>query len=327
MERTTMLVDDRVVALTADEAEAVTGLTGELADGTELASPLWMNRARTASCAIPARVGAALRRFRHDAGEDGVLLIKGLPLGTLPPTPGRYDSLQLNATQPAALLVSLALCVGEPVGFADEKGGSLVHDVVPVPGMADFPGNAGSTPLTMHVENAFHPHRPDVVGLLCLRNDHDDAAALRIASSRRAVRLLAGSAVEVLREPRFVTDAPASFGSGETAAEPHAVLYGSIEDPSVRVDFTSTHATDDAAAGALAELSGALEEVRTDVVLAPGDLALVDNRVALHGRSRFTPRHDGTDRWLHRVFVHIDFRASRAWRPRGGHVLSSQAVS
>ncbi|HEY3480655.1 MAG TPA: TauD/TfdA family dioxygenase, partial [Streptomyces sp.] len=121
--------------------------------------------------------------------------------------------------------------------------------------------------------------------------------------------------------------APASFGSGETAAEPHAVLYGSVEDPSVRVDFTSTHATDGAAAGALAELSWALEEVRTDLVLAPGDLALVDNRVALHGRSRFAPRHDGTDRWLHRVFVHVDFRASRAWRPRGGHVISGQAVS
>ncbi|WP_134662748.1 MULTISPECIES: TauD/TfdA family dioxygenase [unclassified Amycolatopsis] len=327
MERTTMPADGRAVVLTAEEAQALTRLTGELADGTALESPLWMNRARTASCALPTRIGAALRRFRHDAGEDGVLLVKGLPLGPLPPTPGRYDSLQMYATQPAALLVSLALCIGEPVGFADEKGGSLVHDVVPVPGMADFPGNAGSAPLTLHVENAFHPHRPDVVGLLCLRNDHDDAAALRTASGRRAVRLLDSGTVDVLREPRFVTEAPASFGSGETAAEPHAVLYGSVEDPSVRVDFTSTHATDGAAAGALAELSWALEEVRTDLVLAPGDLALVDNRVALHGRSRFAPRHDGTDRWLHRVFVHVDFRASRAWRPRGGHVISGQAVS
>jgi L-asparagine oxygenase len=35
----------------------------------------------------------------------------------------------------------------------------------------------------------------------------------------------------------------------------------------------------------------------------------------------FTPRYDGADRWLHRVFVHLDGRRSRPHRPGNGSVL------
>ncbi|MEV7899952.1 clavaminate synthase, partial [Streptomyces cyaneofuscatus] len=40
------------------------------------------------------------------------------------------------------------------------------------------------------------------------------------------------------------------------------------------------------------------------------------------GRTPFTPRYDGNDRWLHRVFIHTDSRRSRARRSGGGHVVS-----
>jgi L-asparagine oxygenase len=41
----------------------------------------------------------------------------------------------------------------------------------------------------------------------------------------------------------------------------------------------------------------------------------------VHGRVAFTPRYDGYDRWLHRVFVHLDHRRSRPARPANGAVL------
>ncbi|MEU7864952.1 TauD/TfdA family dioxygenase, partial [Nonomuraea sp. NPDC049141] len=74
---------------------------------------------------------------------------------------------------------------------------------------------------------------------------------------------------------------------------------------------------------ALSMLGDALRTVRRTFILEPGDLAFVDNRLALHGRTEFTPRYDGRDRWLQRIFVHRDFRRSRAMRPADGHVLSS----
>ena len=48
-----------------------------------------------------------------------------------------------------------------------------------------------------------------------------------------------------------------------------------------------------------------------------GDLLIVDNRRAVHGRSQFTPRYDGFDRWLQRMSVVRDPIASVSDR-RGG---------
>jgi L-asparagine oxygenase len=56
-------------------------------------------------------------------------------------------------------------------------------------------------------------------------------------------------------------------------------------------------------------------------VLEPGDMVFVDNRLVVHGRIAFWPRYDGTDRWLHRIFVHLDNRRSRSRRVGNGAVL------
>jgi L-asparagine oxygenase len=219
------------------------------------------------------------------------------------------------------MLVSLGL--GEVVAFREEKGGALVQGVVPVPGREHAQGNMGSVELTMHTENAFHPHRPDFVGLFCLRSDHDRTAGLRIASVRRALVHLPEHAAAVLAEPRFITEPPASFGGLDAGPETHAVLNGGPVDPTIRVDFASTRATDDEAARSMELLGEAVRNVTRVLRLEPGDVAFVDNRIALHGRTAFQPRYDGEDRWLLRTFVHLDLRRSTSSRLSGGNVLLS----
>ena len=39
----------------------------------------------------------------------------------------------------------------------------------------------------------------------------------------------------------------------------------------------------------------------SEIVLRPGDLFILDNSRAIHGRSSFAPRWDGNDRWLCRL--------------------------
>jgi alpha-ketoglutarate-dependent taurine dioxygenase len=58
------------------------------------------------------------------------------------------------------------------------------------------------------------------------------------------------------------------------------------------------------------------------VVLEPGDLLVVDNTVAVHGRSPFPARYDGTDRWLQRAFVVADLAPSAA--VRSGRVVRTR---
>ncbi|MDH6145664.1 MULTISPECIES: TauD/TfdA family dioxygenase [Kitasatospora] len=318
-------------ALVLSEAER--RQTGELADRlarTEPArtdDPRWLAAVRDASAELPARLLVELRRFRHDAGPDAVLLVRNLPVAPadggreLPPTPTQPGSVERVAGTAAAVITAAMLQLGEVVAFRNEKAGALVQNVVPVPGQEALQSNAGSVLLEMHNENAFHPNRPDYVGLFCVREDPTGQARLSTASVRRALPLLSGRSRRVLGEERYLTEAPPSFEGREGMVPAHAVLRGAAEDPDILVDFSATHPLDDEAREALADLRAALVRVTSALALGAGDLAVVDNRLAVHGRTPFTPRYDGTDRWLHRVYASLDHRRSRAVRAEAGAVL------
>ncbi|MET9883266.1 TauD/TfdA family dioxygenase [Streptomyces sp. NPDC006430] len=311
-----IVLDDRERSEVRALAAELTNVPPRLVDDAG-----WIALARERSCALPLRLRQRLRRFRGDPDTDGLLHIQGLPVDPGRPTPVESGSVERHATAPASVLVLNALQLGEIVAFRAEKSGALVQNVVPVPGQESQQSNAGSTPLKMHVENAFHPNRPDFVALLCLRADHERKAGLEIASIKEALPLVSRADREVLSEPRFRFDPPPSFNDA-LGASASPVLTGAPEDPDIRVDFASTHPLDDRAGSALAALEGALCAVRKVIVLAAGDLAIIDNRASLHGRTAFTPRYDGHDRWLQRTFIHLDDRRSRAARVNDGRVLS-----
>jgi L-asparagine oxygenase len=309
--------------LTHGERSALEALARRL---TETAPSLvddagWLAHARLASCHLPPRVLAAIRAFRHDAGIDGMLTITNLPIApeALPATPSVPDSVEPAATMPAAIAVLLGQQLGEVIAYRDEKRGALVQNIVPVPSLERSQSNGGSVPLELHTENAFHPNRPDYVGLLCLRPAREGVGT-QVAAVRRALALLDSGHRAILKQARFLTAAPPSFRSADRSG-PHPVLGGGADDPDVCVDFHATSALDDAAAAALSGLREALLRVQADLVLRSGDMVFLDNRLVVHGRSAFAPRYDGSDRWLHRVFVHLDNRRSRPRRAGNGSVL------
>ncbi|HEX5406632.1 MAG TPA: TauD/TfdA family dioxygenase [Pseudonocardiaceae bacterium] len=313
------------LALASGPADEISQLATEIAAvGPRLVDDQeWLAAALRASCRLPAVLREDLRRFRHDPGADASLLLRGFPVveAELPPTPTIPESVETASTHAATMLALTMLQLGELVAFRPEKAGALVQNVVPVPNREQDQSNAGSTLLQMHVENAFHPCRPDLVALFCLRGDRDHDAALTVASVRDALPLLSGRTRKVLATPAFVTEAPPSFGSVNSLGAEHPVLDGDFDDPDLRVDFFSTKPLDDEAATAMAELSDALRAVNRRIELTPGDLVIVDNRLAVHGRTAFRPYYDGRDRWLQRAFVHLNYRHSRVMRRDGGCVL------
>ncbi|QMU77960.1 L-asparagine oxygenase [Streptacidiphilus sp. PB12-B1b] len=293
------------------------------AAGGVIDDPRWAAAASDAWSDLPAGLRRDLLRFRRDSGPTGTLLVRGLPVDeqALPGTPAVPGSVQRQATVPAGTLVMIAAGLGDPAAFRPEKSGALVQDVVPVPGQEEFQGNAGSVRLGFHNENAFHPHRPDFVMLLCLRSDHEGIAGLRTSCVRQVLPLLTPDARTALSAPEFVTAPPPSFGAGSGGTEPHAVLHGAPDDPDLRVDLEATRPLTGRAADALLELQRLFDLTASTVLLTPGDLAVVDNRVTVHGRTGFRPRYDGRDRWLQRSFVLADLRRSRPHRTGDGHVL------
>ncbi|GAA1310389.1 TauD/TfdA family dioxygenase [Saccharothrix xinjiangensis] len=287
-------------------------------------APEWVARARDAWEEAPLPLRREVRRFRRHSGPQGVLVIHGLPIddAALPATPSAPDSVQREPTVAAAVLAMVACGLGDPIAYLAEKSGALVQDVVPVPGRENFSGNAGSALLTFHNENAFHPHEPDHVLLLCLRADHDRTAGLRTACLREALPLLPDATREVLSAPEFVLRPPPSFGTDNTTRAPQPVLSGAVDDLDIRIAQIAITPTTPRAEAALAELAHAFDTAARTTRLAPGDMAVIDNRVTVHGRTPFRPRYDGADRWVQRTFAVTDLRRSRDHRPDDGYVLT-----
>lgn len=277
-------------------------------------------------CQLPERLLRGLSRFRTEGSRFGGLLIRNLPVDqALPDTPGTGYLPSWSAV-PVATFVQLAVAsrLGDILSYADEKDGRLVQDVIPLKGAEQRQENSGTALLELHTEDGFHPYKPDFVTLFCLRPDHERAAHTLLGAVARVLPLLPDTCVETLREPLFRMRASSSFGDdGQSVVTPPiAVLSGVKDDPEFVADFHTMEPLDARARAALERLAEVLVPSLTPVALDAGDLLVVDNRMAVHGRTGFRARFDGTDRWLRRCFAVADLRRSRGVRAAASRVCA-----
>ncbi len=243
---------------------------------------------------------AAVLAGRH----DGAVLVPGCPVGLVPATPLTRHRVSKPDRVSERTLLGAAMRLGEPVGFAQEHGGDIVQDLFPI---ASSVGRQLSTSsgveLAFHTETAFHPHKPRFLLLLCLRGDR--AAATTLCSVDDIVASLPTETVDVLSQARFRCGVDESFGEGSAWMTEPAPVIEHAADGSLMLTFDGelTIGTDRRAETAINELNKAITRARTAVTLDAGDLLIVDNQRAVHGRSPFTARFDGSDRWLQRTFV------------------------
>jgi L-asparagine oxygenase len=104
------------------------------------------------------------------------------------------------------------------------------------------------------------------------------------------------------------------------------VLSGPDSSPEMVVDMHATEPLTTPAQLAFDELRTAMTSCLTGAVLTPGDLLVVDNRAAVHGRTAFSARYDGGDRWLRRCFAVADLHPSRGLRAAGSPVCTPLAT-
>ncbi len=272
---------------------------------------------------LPAAVFDALVDFADAPPSAGALLLRGCPTGDLPPTPGQPRTVTGKDRVSEYTLLAVARRLGQPVGYLPEHGGDVVQDIVPTPGSVGRQVSTSSGgPLMFHTETAFHRHKPRHLLLLCLRGD--PSAVTTLASIRELVSLLPLGARRVLHEPRFRTAADESFvGARPTRLGlPVPVLSGTWEAPTLTFDADLMVGIDAEAEEALGTLAELIDRHHTGVRLEPGDLLVVDNHLAVHGRSPFRARFDGTDRWLQRTFVVADLGPSAP--ERAGRIITTR---
>ena len=135
--------------------------------------------------------------------------------------------------------------------------------------------------------------------------------------------------IETLREPRFRTLVDPSFVIGDNldddiCIDPIRILEGPDPRPRLRVDFArdaGTTGNDPGAQRALDALREAAVETQVVVYLEAGEMLVLDNNYAVHGRTPFVPRYDGGDRWLLRSFVTRDLGRSEGVRPGNERIV------
>ncbi|MEV4320526.1 guanitoxin biosynthesis L-enduracididine beta-hydroxylase GntD [Actinocrispum sp. NPDC049592] len=322
-----------ILTYTMDEQDAATveDTLTRLSDGWPADDLRQWTLLRRAMTTLPVGLADFLFELRRDECS-AVAMIRGLPVDddVVGPTPAHWSERDVGATvREEIFLLLMAHCLGDVFSWRTLQQGRLVQDVLPIQGEEQQQSGHGTVQLAWHTEDAFHPNRCDYLCLLAIRN-HDEVPTTMATIDDV---FLEERHQAVLRQPRFLIRpdnehlrhmAPTSVAAIAQDPPRCAVLFGAPDRPYLRVDpvFMGTVPGDTEAAEALAALIGQLEDSLRPIALHPGDLLIVDNMLAVHGRSEFKARHDGTDRWLKKAIVTRDLRASRHLR----HSVASRVL-
>lgn len=257
---------------------------------------------------LPENLQTALINFQRFGNENGGLLIKGLPEDpSLPATP-----LKLSNNINKHTFVSEFCCalfstpLGEIYSYIQEKNGVLFQDLFPTEENKDkLSSESSEILLDFHTEVAFHPYLPDYLILYCLRSDYLKEAKTILACGKKIMNHLNNEEISVAEQTIFETGVDYSFGNIAAKAGGGRVipiLSGSRMDPFICFDPDLMKSTTEGEK-IIKKINSIAHEVSDYVILEPGDLLLIDNRRAIHGRTQFKARFDGLDRWLQRVLI------------------------
>lgn len=233
-----------------------------------------------------------------------VQIIDDIEIGEIPPTPKVIDSVPAMDIAESSLL-EYAKQLGNPVAYSQEQNGRLIQHIFPIRTMeTDQISSSSKVDLELHTETCFHPYRPDYVMLLCLRGD--ESAPTTYACLEDILGNIEPEVVIELMKEQFFTTIDKSFRMhGESDAQVKTSVLYNDENGYVNLRFDSSVMSGEnyTADLALNELKKIVASNVKEFTLREGQLAIMDNRVTIHGRKHFVARYDGTDRWLMRCMV------------------------
>jgi Taurine catabolism dioxygenase TauD, TfdA family len=282
---------------------------------------------------FPRPVRKTVNEFARRKNVDRALMIRGFPTDDpLPPTPTQSNLANCKPTQASEFwLCCIASVLREPIGYLQEKNGSIIQNMYPTQkNSTKLSSESSEINLDFHTEIAFHPFLPDYLLLYGLRQDVEKKAKTGVTCVRDILPYLTAQEKEILWSPLFKTGIDCSYGStsGLRGNGPLlSILYGDVADPYFRYDLDLMLGITPQAQSILEKLPAIVREVKQEVAIEPGMLLVVDNRYCVHSRSQFKACYNGKDRWLQRMLVMEDLSSSSADRPYGGRVIVTDFTS
>lgn len=305
------------VSLAPDDRGTLRGLAESMKESPSKDPEAYCAEAALLAADLSPAVRSALATFARYGSKEGITVIAGLPVeGDMPPTPSD-NSVHIGESTLAAKAQALLNHVfGEMIAYEAEGHGRLYQDMVPSRAAIMTQTSLSSgVELELHTEQAFSTLKPRWVSLACLRGAED--AETYVLSARRLVEALDPVEREMLREPLWTTSVDESFrlGGQEFIAGdlrgPFPIIEGDEDDPFIRFDQDLDWGISREAETLRRKIIELYPELRISHRLQEGELLLIDNVRAVHGRSSFKARFDGTDRFIVRSFVVGEMTSSR----------------
>lgn len=284
---------------------------------------------------VPQRIKTFLQTFAKNGVNTGFLLFKGIHfdpnnemLPKTPKTPNTNNNKIGETTILARIQSILINTIGEMISYEAEGYGRLFQDVVPVKKMEKEQTSVGSnTELEIHTEQAFSKLRPDILSLACIQGD--PLAETYILPVNYILEHMDIEERKLLRLPLWKTGVDLSFklNSNEfiegDVRGPFPIISGDENDPKLVFDQDLMFGTTEKSNKLIKKIIGIYYNNRIQHNLQSGEIILIDNMRAVHGRSPFYPKYDGNDRFLIRCFAVYDYEYSSYARDNNSRMVSA----
>jgi hypothetical protein len=278
----------------------------------------FFEKAASVALEFPIDLAQRLDQFSVTGNEEGFLLLRGLPVDSsgVPPTPPEgADAKERPLLAMEAWLALVGCRLGRPTGYRTvcepprqaPLGAyifDLLQDLVPSPAH-NYPSDVPVSALHFHSDLPYHLHRPRFTLLACSRPDQDRCSRTLVSSAQRVIPELSEGQREVLwRQPvPFLPDEAFRSESAPDVAMAVAVLSGSEADPRLAYTRDLVRPVTADLTNALQGLSAAVDNTAQGSIWEAGDLLIIDCLRTTYACTPYPCRADGTNRWLHRLFV------------------------
>lgn len=251
----------------------------------------------------------ALGRLEFDG-----LVLRGMPTDAdLGPTPLDGMATARQVWLGAGLLLGLIDLLGSrSLSYARINGGQITCNVTPVAGKQEEHSSRGSVHFDYHTEGANLPlpsedgrgvsPSPDFLTLYCARGE--PGVMTNLVSVDTLLDALPAAYRAALARADFRVNSGPIYAAASNSSNVSLIRTDAMGRRLFRYNADQVKPLSDEAAEALGAVKALLADpaFNSGVVLAAGDVLLLNNRSMLHGRSEFHPRFDGTDRWLVRIY-------------------------
>jgi len=306
-----------IIELKEDEKELLINLALNLKISPSKYPNTYCENAKKLSENIPIRIKNILLNFSKYGSETGFIIIKGFEINNIPLTPKNNYSKVGEKTLLSKIQAILLSLIGDMISYEAEGYGLLYQDIIPVKNMSNNQTSMSSIrELEIHTEQAFSNLRPDILSLACLRTDK--SAFTYILPIKYIIDNISDEELKLLKMPLWKIGVDLSFKlnnnnfiDGEIRGPISIINDDDKNDPKIIFDQDLMIGITEESNNLISKIIDIYYKYRIEHNLIPGEIILIDNNRAVHGRSSFIPNYDGYDRFLIRSFITFDYEKSK----------------